>query len=101
MSNHTELRDTAIKTLQKYSLAALLEQYDVQKLNLLVKVHKDKLLECDTYEKSKLMADTLIASLTGYPVTISTFITKEADLVLLHGILVQWRDSVLSGIDEV
>ena len=93
-ATNIELRENAIKLLQKYSLANMIESYDVNKINELVKLHKDKLASCTTFQKAKLLADEMIATATGYPVSINMFISNEHDLRALYDILIKWRDSI-------
>lgn len=94
-SNYTQLYNQAISTLDKYSLGSMATGINVERIHQLIRDNRNTLLEVNSFEKAKVLASEMLYQFAGFQMSIETFISDEADLRALYGILVNWRDSLL------
>jgi hypothetical protein len=93
--NYTQLYKRAINTLDKYSLGSMANGIDIARIHQLIRDNRTTLIECNSFEKAKVLADKIFYQLSGFQMSIETFISDEADLRTLYNVLVDWRDSLL------
>lgn len=95
MSNYQQLYDQAVSTLQKHSLANLIQGIEIAAIHDLMRKHQVKLCGMTSFEQGKELANGILSSAVGMPMQLKAFIKDEADMKLLYGILVAWRDLIL------
>ena len=95
MSIYIELHKKAVTTLNKYSLGAMLEKLDVDKIHEMIRKHKERLIAIKSYEEGLLLANEVITKM-GFPILIQMFVKDDADRRALYAVFVEWRDSILT-----
>ena len=100
MSHYSSLLTIAAETLSKYSLASLLETMDVETINAMMRKHRVRLEAIKSYEQGLVLANEILLKMSGFPVAISAFITKEQDMRSLYELMIKWRNSVFAADDK-
>ena len=93
--NYNTLYSKVCETLKKYSLGNMAEGIEIDQIHNMVLRNQEKLKACDTFEKGKIYASEMLHSVLGFPMSISYFITDEADLLELYNVCIIWRNSIL------
>ena len=88
------------KIVTKYALAAMMDGYDVELVNLLLTNNIDRLIEAKTYEATVEMineAGTAYMATTYFPIAfhVDSFVTEEVDRQLLYQIFKCWRSKLI------
>ena len=80
-----------IDILTKYSLAELVADTNVETVHTLMLANKAQLNAVTTFTQGIKLADRILATVTGFPMPVKSFIKDDKDIHKLYIILCTWR----------